>query len=336
MSATSAQDHLLARPMVIARISAAAIPSLIVLGCAALASTAPIAVSMVVVFLFAGPHNWLEARYLMTRMPARWGMLGSYFALGVGGSLLLACLFAATPRIAGRNPEFALALVATWNTLFTFWVMRLALLRSRQNPRRDWQFLIPLGFSLVAVNWLCPLAWSLVLVYLHPILALVFMDRELTRQRSVWLGSFRVALCFVPLCLMGLAACWATSPDLAAQDLVAWQITHHAGAGVIPHVSTHFLVAAHIFLELLHYLVWIVVMPTIGVRGPFWMLNDVPLARRSRKWQMLLKAFVLAGLGIVLILWGSFLSDYAWTRDVYFTIAILHVLAEFPFLLRLL
>ena len=32
--------------------------------------------------------------------------------------------------------------------------------------------------------------------------------------------------------------------------------------------------------------------------------------------------------------WACFLADYPLTRDVYFTVAILHVLAEFPFLLR--
>ena len=35
----------------------------------------PLPFSIVTVFLFAGPHNWLEARYMMTRMTARWGKL---------------------------------------------------------------------------------------------------------------------------------------------------------------------------------------------------------------------------------------------------------------------
>jgi len=33
-------------------------------------------------------------------------------------------------------------------------------------------------------------------------------------------------------------------------------------------------------------------------------------------------------------LWGGFLADYPETRDIYFTVAIVHVLAEIPFLLR--
>jgi hypothetical protein len=39
---------------------------------------------------------------------------------------------------------------------------------------------------------------------------------------------------------------------------------------------------------------------------------------------------VLGGL-VVLVLWACFAVDYATTRDVYFTVAMLHVLAEAPF-----
>jgi hypothetical protein len=35
-----------------------------------------------------------------------------------------------------------------------------------------------------------------------------------------------------------------------------------------------------------------------------------------------------------LLLWLCFAADYATTRDVYFTVAMAHVLAEVPFLLR--
>jgi hypothetical protein len=36
------------------------------------------------------------------------------------------------------------------------------------------------------------------------------------------------------------------------------------------------------------------------------------------------------------MLWFGFSVDYATTRDIYFTVAIAHVLAEAPFLLRML
>jgi hypothetical protein len=34
------------------------------------------------------------------------------------------------------------------------------------------------------------------------------------------------------------------------------------------------------------------------------------------------------------VLWVSFLADYTTTRNIYFTVALFHVLAEVPFLLR--
>ena len=44
-------------------------------GAALLAGWAPLGFSIVTVFLFAGPHNWIELRYFLTRTPARWGRL---------------------------------------------------------------------------------------------------------------------------------------------------------------------------------------------------------------------------------------------------------------------
>lgn len=336
MSASTGHDDvavhaIAAEPTSVVRM---AIPAVVVVSCAIVATAAPIGVSIIAVFLFAGPHNWMEARYFLARMPARWGGLAPYFSLGLAGSLFLGGLFAALPWLAGDNSENGLVLVAVWNSLLTVWIVWLAHLRSRQNPRRDWPFLIPIGFGLIAVNWMSPLAWGLALVYLHPLLALSFLDRELQRQAPVWRKSFRFGLLLIPVCLIGVAACWAGGPDIPGRDLLTWQITHHAGAEVIPRVSTHFLVAAHVFLELLHYLVWVVVIPIMSRRNSIWRMRDVPLARRSPNWRRLITAVVAAGAVVMLLLWASFLTDYAWTRNVYFTVAILHVLMEIPFLLR--
>ena len=44
---------------------------------ALLASWLPLQVSVVTVFLFAGPHNWFELRYFLIRLPVRFGKSGS-------------------------------------------------------------------------------------------------------------------------------------------------------------------------------------------------------------------------------------------------------------------
>ena len=74
----------------------------IALGAAVLAGWAPVRFSIVTVFLFAGPHNWLEARYFLTRLPARWGKLRAFFLVAFAGLAALTAAFAALPWL-GRN-----------------------------------------------------------------------------------------------------------------------------------------------------------------------------------------------------------------------------------------
>lgn len=298
----------------------------------------PLAFSIVTVFLFAGPHNWLEARYMMTRMPARWGKLRSYFLVGLLGVPVLAGMSAALPygmQAWRATSETWLFGVATWNTLLVLWITTLVHMRSQQNPRRNWQWVWPIGFLLIALNWLCPLAWSMGLIYLHPVVALWFLDREITKRYPTWKLSYRVSLAVVPLMLAALWWRLSGSPDLPEPDLLTMQITNHAGGMIFENISTHCLVATHTFLEMLHYGVWILAIPLVSGAAS-WNLQNVPLSRRSRGWRGVI-AFILGlGLFISLILWVGFLVNYPLTRDVYFTVAILHVLAEVPFLLRLL
>ena len=65
----------------------------VAVGACLLAGWAPLGFSMLTVFLFAGPHNWMEARYFMSRMPARWGRLTRYFSLGIAGVVVLVASF---------------------------------------------------------------------------------------------------------------------------------------------------------------------------------------------------------------------------------------------------
>jgi glycerol-3-phosphate dehydrogenase (NAD(P)+) len=66
-------------------------------GAALLAGWAPLGFSIVTVFLFAGPHNWVELRYFLSRMPGRWGKLRGFFLFSFGGIFSLVAAFAALP-----------------------------------------------------------------------------------------------------------------------------------------------------------------------------------------------------------------------------------------------
>jgi hypothetical protein len=299
---------------------------------AAVTGWLPIGVSIVAVFLCAGPHNWVEARYFLTRLPGRWGKLQGFFITALGGVALLTAGFAAIPWLAAEDNW--LTAIALWNTLLTLWIAALVQMRSRQNPRRDWGWIWPAAFGVIALAWMLPLAWDLALVYLHPLVALWILDREIGRSAPEYRRAYRACLLLVPVCVAGL--CWrlAGAPNLPGDDALTERITHHAGADILAGVSTHLLVALHTFLEVLHYGVWLILIPLVARDTALWNIERTPLARRSAAWSRGLRTFILAGLGLVALLWLGFLGNYPITRDVYFTVAMAHVLAEVPFLLR--
>jgi hypothetical protein len=193
---------------------------------------------------------------------------------------------------------------------------------------------VPVGFGLLAVNWLWPVAWDLSLVYLHPLVALWILDRELRRSRPEWRPTYHRCLALLPVMLLLLWWKLAGSPSLPGNDVLSLRITQHAGADILQGISSHLLVATHTFLESLHYSVWLIAIPLVGLKTVPWKLDSVPLTWRSPGWRTGLACLLAVGVGIVLLLWACFLADYPTTRDVYFTAAMLHVLAEVPFLLR--
>jgi len=307
---------------------------------ALLVSWQPLQLSVATVFVFAGPHNWVEFRYFVARMPARWGKSKSFFAVGGGGVVFLSAAYA-TLYWLGQSWYLDAAAwttgISLWNTGLLVWVASLVWLRGRQRgARRDWSWAFAVGFALAALAWAAPVWFSLALVYLHPLVALWFLDRQLKRTRPAWRKTYHACLAVLPVLLVLMWARLGSAPDLADADALAWRITQHAGAGLLTGVSSHLLVATHVFLETIHYGVWLVLIPLAGLRaGPFE-TKRIPLAVHREGWPRAVKAALAFGLVAVLALWLCFFADYATTRDLYFTLAVGHVLAEVPFLIRLL
>lgn len=302
-----------------------------------LAGWLPLGFSIVTVFLFAGPHNWIEVRYFLKRLPARWGRLRPFFLTAFAGIFGLTVTFAALPwlawQLAWNESEWLMA-NSTWNSVLVLWILILIHMRSQQNPRHDWFWTIPVGLVLMALTWLSPTVWWLGIVYLHPLMAFWILDRELRRSRPEWRPAFHWCLCFVPV-LLGLL--WwqlSSAPPLPGEDMLSQRITRHAGAEILQGISSHLLVATHTFLEMLHYGIWLVAIPLVAFRSAPWHLQEIPLARRSAGWRGFVVGLLILGGLIVLLLWSCFLANYPITRDIYFTVALLHVLAEIPFLLR--
>ncbi|MEX2214931.1 MAG: hypothetical protein WD768_12425 [Phycisphaeraceae bacterium] len=321
----------------------AAVAVLLIASAAILAGWMPIGFSIVTVFLFAGPHNWFEFRYFLSRMPARWGPRRTYFLVGIGGAFGLTFAFIAYTWI-GIAAGFSMAtwetISAIWNTTMVLWIASLLQIRGSERQGRDWSWCWMLAFIVAAVGWLAPLQFGIAMVYLHPVVAMVFLDREIARRKPAWLRTYRALLMLVPAVLVMLWWRLGSAPDLPGMDALSVRITRHAGggiggiAGTGGFASTHFLVAAHTFLEMLHYSVWLIAMPLVAMGLRPWSVAAVPLAKKSLAFRRLALAIVLIGAALVVIFWLGFLADYPRTRDIYFTVAMLHVLAEFPFLIR--
>lgn len=306
----------------------AATLAMCLLGSAVLASWLPLQVSIVTVFLFAGPHNWFEFRYFLMRLPVRFGQSRNFFVTAFAGLALLTVTYLSLPFLYQRvawSGEAWLIVLATWNTLLLAWLGVLIHLRAKQKPKVNWSWATPVLAAIAALNWLSPDFFSLALVYVHPLVAFWFLDRHLQRNKPQWVAAYRRCLAFLPVILGGMIWYLAQTPSLAEDNGLFWRITQHSGAQLLPQVSSHLLVSVHLFLELLHYGVWIIALPLLSRK----FLNLSKLKAGSPR-------NVLLGVGLVgvAILWLGFAANYTDTRDLYFTIAIAHVLAEAPFLLK--
>jgi hypothetical protein len=303
-----------------------------------LAGWVPVQFSIATVFLFAGPHNWFEARYILGRLPARAGKLFGFFAVSFAGIVGLTLAFALIPsylRSGAAAVDHSTA-YAIWNSAFILWIATLVQMRGNTNPRFDAGWVWPLAFLLIAGNWLIPFAFSMALVYLHPMMALVILDRELKKSRPGWRSVYHCLLLAIPVFVAALWFRLHDAPPLPGDDELTSAITAHAGDWFFTSVSNHFLMALHTFLEMVHYGVWVLVIPLVGLRAWPWKLDTIPAARRSPSWKRGVAILLLIGLSVVLLLWTCFLVNYGTTRYVYFLVALLHVLAEVPFLLRVL
>ena len=328
------------RPAVASPAAFAVACGCVLFGAAALAGLAPLWLSVATVFVFAGPHNWAELRFFITRLPARLGRSRGFFALAAVGVFGLTGAYAALALGADSGvwgAEGWYAATALWNSAAVVWVMGLVAVRGRTMSRGGgWVWALPAGCALIGLSWLAPQGFALALVYTHPLVALWFLDRQLRLTRRSWSRAYRVCLALLPVALAVLWWRLAGAAPLAEDGEVALRIVRHAGAGIVPGVvSTHLLVSTHVFLETLHYGVWLVGVPLAAGAGLApWRAAGVPLVSHRRGWPRLIRALLAAGGAAVLLLWLCFVADYATTRDIYFTVAMAHVLAEVPFLLR--
>lgn len=311
---------------------------LIGLACATFCGLAPITISIATVFLFAGPHNWIELRYFLSRLPARFGTLKVYFATGMMGALILAVSF---PLMAYLG-KAQLITIPTWiaayqigNVALVAWVCSLIMIRhgsALSIPR----FIVMLGvaLSLIALIWKSPGYFGMSLVYLHPFVALLMLDLELRRSKPHLVAPFRMSAGLIPALIGILYWQLAGTPSIEQSDPLVAQICRHAGAQWITGVSVQFLVATHTFLEILHYVVWLLAIPLMAAGWSKWRPRSLPITVVSSTAKKLVSAALAFSTFAVAVLWFCFGTDFNAAREWYFLLAMIHVFAEIPFLIR--
>ena len=298
----------------------------------------PLQLSIATIFLFAGPHNLMEFRYFAARMPVRWGRSRLYYSVGIGGVVALTGAYLVLYFSSGNwlwSLESWQVYAAVWNTAFVLWVGVLFYLRGKQR-RKDWSIAFAIVFMLAALAWVVPQYWSLALVYIHPFIALWFLERQIRRTKPEWLRSYHYCLVSIPTFLLILWATLYGEPNLPQETNLFWRIGQHAGSEVLPFVSSHLLVATHVFLESIHYFVWLLIIPLVDKRAFPWRLSEVPLFANANGIPRIVAGFLIFSTVITFALFFGFAVDYITTRDLYFAFAIGHVLAEFPFLVKML
>jgi hypothetical protein len=299
----------------------------------------PLQMSIATIFLFAGVHNFTEFRYFAARMPVRWGRSKVFYSVGISGVLILAAAYIALYFSSGNwlwSLDSWAVLTAGWNTAFVLWLGILFYLRGKQKPKSDWSWAFPVVFLLAVLAWILPQYWSLSLVYLHPLIAMWFLERQIRRTKPEWLRAYHYCLASIPMFLLILWTALARQSNLPEDTNLFWRITQHAGSQILPGISSHLLVATHVFLETIHYFVWILLLPLVDWRAVPWKLSEIPLFANKNGFPRLFGAVLVVGLVLVVALWFSFGIKYTTTRDVYFAFAMAHVLAEFPFLIKML
>lgn len=299
----------------------------------------PLQLSIVTIFLFAGVHNFFEFRYFIARMPVRWGKSKTFYAIGIGGVLILTAAYLAI-YFTANNWFWSLdgwqTAVSMWNTAFVLWLGFLFYLRGRQKPKTDWTWAFAAAFLFASFIWSAPQYFSLSLVYLHPFIAMWFLERQIRRTKKDWLKAYHFCLAMIPFFVLILYFAFSNAPNLSNENNLFWRITQHAGSQILPNISSHFLVAAHVFLETIHYSVWILLIPLIDKRAVPWKLNEIPLFANKQGFPKLVAIALMCSLLLVCALWLGFSMNYTTTRDIYFAFAMAHVLAEFPFLVKML
>jgi len=290
----------------------------------ALALRVPVATAVLGLVAFGALHNVLELRYVTGRFDTV--LAGPFLALLVAlvtGVMVCRLL---PPGNGSRAAEIGLSYV----------LLAVASVRCL-GPRRGWLALSLAVLALAAsVSFAFPAYHFVVLSHLHNVVPLFFLWEWSASLRPGRRGLFRAVNLGWVLVVPGLILSGLFDPVLRAAPAalgglgsfeVAGLVRTYAPPSLVPtDMGVRFLVV-FAFMQTMHYVVWIGVLPRYAPEAAARFDARVPVLRGGRAW--------LLGLGLAAVLSVAFLLDYAGGRSLYAAAASYHAYLEFPVLLAL-
>lgn len=289
--------------------------------------------SIWIVIIFGTPHNFSEFRYFLSRLPSRFGPLKLFFITSFAGLLLLFLTESALSICFSRQllpPLLGRLLLSIWNESLIVWILALSLLRYRDLTRNSAMFNIGLAAFASVANFLSPAMFIVSLTYLHPLIGLWILERELRRTRKSWLKAYHLCLWSVPVGVMALVlALHGTTNDAATNKLLTLS---SPGAGFFTGASPTMLLAVYTFLQMVHYGVWVFAIPIATQSWKRWRVDQLAFLKKRTKLRPLIRTVIGVGVATVICAWFGFNLDYNTTIEIYVVASLAHVLAEAPFL----
>ncbi len=300
-----------------------------------LAGLSPVLFSVAIVVVFGAPHNWVEFRYVLSRLPSRLGPFRGFFLTSFIGAILLCITEIVMMFLVQENAiSVALArqLVLIWNEFLILWIFALSFSRYPKSLKET----ALIGGSLTAImtepGSLPPQVFTLAIVYVHPAVGLWIFERELRRTRKSWLKTYHLCMLTVPAAVLLLIFWLSGTTYDAAYARSLSELSGNVGTNLFKSASPAVLLAVYGFLQMVHYGVWVFAMPLATRSWERWRFDRLP-ALKNRLIVRTLCGYVF-GLGAVALcaFWVGFKLDYASTMNLYVFLSTLHVLAEVPFM----
>jgi hypothetical protein len=290
----------------------------------ALALRVPVATAVLGLVAFGALHNVLELRYVTGRFDTV--LAGPFLALLIAlvtGVMVCRLL---PPGSGSRAAEIGLSYV----------LLAVACVRCLSR-RRGWLALSLAVLALAAsVSFAFPAYHFVVLSHLHNVVPLFFLWEWSGSLRPGRRGLFRAVNLGWVLVVPGLILSGLFDPVLRAAPAalgglgsfeVAGLVRTYAPPSLVPtDMGVRFLVV-FAFMQTMHYVVWVGVLPRYAPEAAARFDARVPLLRGGRAW--------LLGLGVAGVLSVAFALDYASGKSLYAAAASYHAYLEFPVLLAL-